>query len=175
MVGQFNGQVAYYEIKNGHRLVRKKLVTDHSQPVVGLQFIPNHPILVSCSLAGLVRFTAWHSQEAIRDGIRTGLVITSLQISADGSFMALGTRDSRIILWDLRVRDLPSIYITPLAQITPGQAAAIASLLEEKDLGPALQNTLAILMILIQQRFQFNIKIDEAPVIQKGEFDVIID
>jgi hypothetical protein len=30
-------------------------------------------------------------------------------------------------------------------------------------------------MELIQQRFQFNIEIEEAPVIQRGEFDVIID
>jgi WD40 repeat protein len=175
VVGQFNGQVVYYEIKDSLRLIRKKLVTNHNQPVIGLQFIPNHPMLVSCTTVGLIRFTAWPSQENIGNGISTGLPITSLQISADGSFMAIGTRDARIILFDLRVRDLPSIFATPVAQVTPVQAAAITSLLEEKDLVPALQNSLSILMELIQQRFQFNIEIEEAPVIQRGEFDVIID
>ncbi len=174
LVGQFNGQIVYYEVKEDHRLLRKKLVMDHHQPVVGLQFIPNHAILVSSSPAGHVCLTAWPSQEKIGEVI-TGLAITSQQISADGSFMALGTRDSKIILWDLRVHDLPSLYATPLAHITPGQSAAISSLLEERDLAPALQNTLSLFMALIQQRFQFNIEIEEAPVIRKGEFDIIID
>jgi len=89
--------------------------------------------------------------------------------------MATGTRDSRIILWDLRVHDLPALFTSPLAQINPGQAAAITSLVEEKDISAALRNTLQILLALIQHRFQYNIEIEDAPVIRKGEFDIIID
>jgi WD40 repeat protein len=175
LVGQVNGQVVHYEGLKAHKLARKNLVVSHRLPVNGLQFIPGRPILASCSPAGMIQFNHWPGRETMGNGISTGSALTSLHISADGSFMATGTTDARIILWDLRVLGLPDLLSMPTAQIKPGQAAVISSLINYNDISAAIRNTLSFFMILVQHRFQYNIEIEEAATIARGEFDVIID
>ncbi len=175
MIGQFNGQIIFYQGLKEAKSLSKNLLRSESSSVIGLQFIPGHPVLVSCNRDGKVHFTRWPEQETLGKIISTDKSLSSLYISADGSFMATGANDATICLWDLRVQDLPSLFTAPLASIRPGQAAAITSLLQEADIPFAVRNTLSFMSILIQHRFQFDVEISEAPLIARGEFDVIID
>ena len=89
--------------------------------------------------------------------------------------MATGTRDAAIILWDLRVLDIPGLAGMPLAYIKPGQAAILNDLLAEEDLSPNVRSTLEFFSLLVQHRFQYDVELSEAASLAKGEFDVIID
>jgi WD40 repeat protein len=175
LVGQHNGQVVYYDGVQKNKSLKKELVINHLAAVVGLQFIPRHPIFVSCSMDGAIRFTSWPDQRPFGTKTEVSQSLTSLHVSPDGSFLATGTRDARIMLWDLRVLDLPGLFSTPVGLIKPGQAAAIQALLEENGLPLSIRNTLEFFSTIIQHRFKFDVEIGEAPMLAKGEFDVIID
>ena len=175
LVGQHNGQVVHYDGIQKNNTLQKELVINHNSSVIGLQFIPQHPIFVSGSVDGSLRFTGWPENQAVGPRIAVSQPLTALHVSPDGSFLATGTRQARIQLWDLRVQDLPGLLIKPAGQIKPGQAAAIISLLEETGLPLAIRNTLEFFSIIIQHRFQFEVEIGDAPMLAKGEFDVIID
>ncbi len=175
LVGQYNGQVVHYSGIQTNRSLRRELVTAHPSRIQGLQFIPGKSIFISCSADGAIKFIQWPEALTLSAPVNGGQAWTSLHISADGSFMATGTRDARIILWDLRVLDLPGYFSIPLGRLTPGQAAAVSSLLEEPELPLAIRNTLGMFSALIQHRFQFDVEISDAPLIARGEFDVIID
>jgi hypothetical protein len=175
LVGQHNGQIILYSGVQNKKTLGTELVISHLSQVNGLQFIPGHPIFVSCSQEGALRFTSWPDGKSFGTQVETGQILTSLHVSPDGSFLATGTRDATIILWDLRVLDLPDLFSTPIAQIKPGQTGALSAILEEEDLPASIRNSLEFFSNILQHRYQFNVEIGDAPSIARGEFDVLID
>lgn len=175
LVGQRNGQVVLYQSLARQPGFVRKAVLDHRTPVVGLEFLPNRPVLVSAVTNGQVRFYRW--PDLISEGSaetpegRT----TSLHISPDGSFMATGTSQSSMVLWDLRGLELPTLYSTPLAQASPEQHALVAGLLRSSGLPAHLRPILELLHALLVRRFRYDIQLDDLPQIQTGEFDILLD
>jgi WD40 repeat protein len=175
LVGQRNGQVVSYQPQAQQAGVLRKSLGENPAPVVALEFLPGRPELVTALASGQVTFSRWP------DGQRQGSVatqsqkITSLHISPDGSFMATGTSDSAMLLWDLRASQLPALVAAPLASVSPEQHTLVSALLRCPGLPPALRPTLDLLHALLIHRFRYDIQISELPHIQPGEFDILLD
>ncbi|MDR3577284.1 MAG: hypothetical protein P4L50_25770 [Anaerolineaceae bacterium] len=175
IAGQYNGQVVVYHDILGEKRIRKTLVAQLHGPLEGVAFLAEHNLLVSAGAAGQLQFHHWPDYNLVGSITSPGQRLTSFQLSADGAFMATGSSESHLILWDLRVLAVPAMLSQPLAQSRPDQLAVINSLIESKHLPGELERTLEFLRILIQRRFRYDIQVDDIPTIQMGEFDILID
>ena len=175
IAGQYNGQVVVYHDILGEKLVRKSLVTQHVGPIEGLMFLPGHNLMLSAGAAGQVQFHGWPDYNLIGSVTSPGQRLTSLELSPDGAFMATGSTEAKLILWDLRMLQVPALLAQPLAQSKPDQLAVIHALLESEQIPAELARTLEFLRILIQRRYRYDIEVDDIPGIQMGEFDILID
>jgi len=89
--------------------------------------------------------------------------------------MASGTNEASLVLWDLRVMDIPDLFSLPLANASHDQVSNSIALSEYHSLPDPVRNGLKFLRVLLQYRFRFDIHIEEAPVIRYGEFDIILE
>ena len=80
-----------------------------------------------------------------------------------------------MVLWDLRVLDIPSLFSQPLATATHDQVTTVLALSAYQQLPEAVRNGLTFLRLLLQYRFRFDVHLEEAPAIQFGEFDILIE
>jgi WD40 repeat protein len=173
--GQYNGQVGLYYHTSRTQRPSKAVVTRHSQPVRGIHFLPGHPLVVTAGAEGQVRFIQWP------DMSMQGMVyspegqLTSLRVSDQGSFMATGTNEASLVLWDLRVLGIPNLFAQPLATASHDQISNVMALSEYHALPDSVRSGLRFLRLLLQYRFRYDIQIEEAPIIRYGEFDILLD
>ena len=143
--------------------------------VRGIHFLPGHPLVITAGAEGQVRFIHW--PEAAMKGMVYSPEgqLTSLRVSRQGAFMATGTNEASLMLWDLRVQDIPDLFSQPLATATHDQVSNLLALSEYHSLPGPVRNGLKFLRVLLQYRFRYDIQIDEAPIIQYGDFDILLD
>lgn len=175
LAGQHNGQVGLYYHTSLTHSPRKTIVAQHNQPVRGVEFLPGHSLVVTAGAEGQVRFQHWPDMKQAGTVYTPEGQLTSLRISQQGAFMATGTSDASIVLWDLRVLDIPSLFSQPLATATHEQISTVLALSEYGTLEEPVRNGLRFLRVLLQYRFRYDIQVDEAPIIQFGEFDIMLD
>jgi WD40 repeat protein len=166
--------VRYSPTKNQQKIVRQTVLWEEA-PVIALEYLTRHQLLISALQNGQIKFYRWPKLTPLGMISAPEERLTSLQISPDGSFMATGTSDSSMLLWDLRMLDLPDLVDLPLAKATPDHLAAINTLLGSPTLPAALQPPLNLLKALLIRRFRFDIQVDDLPQIQPGEFDILLD
>ncbi len=175
LVGQRNGQIVRYLSKPENRGLVREVVGNGKFGIVDLALLPSLPVLVAARMDGDIEFRRWPDC-GLLGKIETGTGrLTSLHISADGAFMACGTDESTMQLWDLRIRDLPDLIDRPLSTSQPTQLAAVTGLLRNPAVPGSLKQTLQLAEALLQRRFRFDIQVDDLYQIQPGEFDIILD
>jgi WD40 repeat protein len=170
-----NSQSTTRSPRSSIRNTQSAIRPPESSPITGLSFLPNRNILAIASRSGRIEFRRWPDLSlagfvSIGEG-----VLTSLQISPDGTFMATGTGDSTMLFWDLRILDLPDLIELPLGQARPEHMAIVAGLLAAPALPERLRRPLELIKALLTRRFRFDIHLDELPQIQPGEFDILLD
>ncbi len=175
LAGQYNGQVGLYYHNSLTQRPRRAVVTQHSQPVRGIHFLPGHPLVISAGAEGQVRFIHWPEMHLLGQVYAPDGTLTSLRVSQQGAFMATGTNEASLVLWDLRVLDIPDLFTQPLATASHDQISTVLALGEYNSLPEPVRNGLKFLRTLLQYRFRYDIQIEEAPLIQFGEFDIILD
>ncbi len=175
LAGQYNGQVALYFHNSLTHRPRRIIVTEHPQAVRGIRFLPGHPLVITAGAEGQVRFIHWPEMNQAGAVYSPEGKLTSLHVSANGDFMATGTSDASLRLWDLRVLDIPDLFSQPLATASHDQISTIMALSAYGTLPGPVRNGLQFMRLLLQYRFRYDIQIDEAPVIQFGEFDILLD
>ena len=175
LAGQHNGQVGMFYHTSLTQRPRKAVITEHSGPVRGVHFLPDHPIVVSAGAEGQIRFFQWPENKLLSTVYAPEGQLTSLRISDSGDFMATGTSQAAMVLWDLRVLDIPSLFSQPLATATHDQVTTVLALSAYQQLPEAVRNGLTFLRLLLQYRFRFDVHLEEAPAIQFGEFDILIE
>lgn len=176
LAGQFNGQVIHYYYNGGHR-ARAKVLTAHPKPVESVLLLPGRSIAATAGAEGEVRLFALPSlQPAGSIHAGDGARLTSLHASPDGAFLATGSNQPSLALWDLRVQDIPALFNTPAGSIMPSQMALINTLAGyAENLPEPVINTLRYLQTLLQHRFRYDIEVSDVATIQVGEFDVFLD
>ncbi|MBI3946288.1 MAG: hypothetical protein HY321_10245 [Armatimonadetes bacterium] len=173
IIGKLSGEVMTCT-QNGRGLVSRR-VQRHTGPVQGVAVLPERGIVVTASSEGEVRFTSWEPRVALGSVAAAGERLTSMRVSPDGSFMAIGDSDASMTLWDLRPLDIPSLLGRPLARALPVHLAAAGTLLEVPGLPEPVRRSLRFLECLLRHRFRYDVEIDDLPTIQAGEFDIEIE
>jgi WD40 repeat protein/HEAT repeat protein len=183
VVGKNSGWVEWRPISQTN--LPPQPIARHPQTIQGLETLKRHQMIVSADAAGNIRFTRWadrqipgkiiqpNASEPGQSGSKTRT--TSLHISPDESFMALGHADAHLSLWDLRPLDVPDLLSKPLAHSTPNQLAALDLVQNLPSLTEKSRRSLAVLLRLLRHRFRFDIEVSEVASIQAGEYDIEIE
>jgi WD40 repeat protein len=174
IVGQYNGQVFTF-INSRENRVNKMLLTQHKTSITALRADMQRKRLITASQDGRIQFLSLPDFKLVGEISKPSGSLTSLHISPNGSFMATGSKDSEIILWDLRVQDLPEILSKPLCAAKPADLTAILPFTEITSFPPAIINAIQFVSTLLIFRFRFDVQLDNLSVIRPGEFDIIID
>ena len=174
-------------------------ITGHTGQVIGIESLSRRGIVLSASTGGEVIFTAWPDCiEKSRLTFPTSH-LSVLKVSPDGFFMAVGSADEHLWLWDLRSLDLSQLMTRPFSSFSVDHLALISMLLEDNGLseshlsdagllaesGETILSTsglskesrsaLGYIKRILQHRFRYDIQVNDLPKIQAGEYDIILD
>lgn len=175
LTGQMNGQVTHYPEIDSTRRRQKRNLDLHIGPLVGLEFLPRHDLTLTLGAEGELHFIEWPGGTR-RSLVKAPLInLSSLKVSGDGNFLAIGSGQDAFTLWDLRTLDLPAIFAKPIPDFRPEHLAAIKSLVDVKEIPAAIRNAMQYLQELLQYRYRFDIQVAEISHIQPGEFDILVD
>lgn len=185
LMGRYNGDVSVYYDKTSYWVARRTApFTRHTGRVEGVEILPQRAIAVTAGSEGVVRFTvipSYTSADELVGGEVIGEVevplgsVTSLRISADGAFMAVGNSAASLSLWDLRALDARQVLLQPFAQATAADVSALNVLMDAEDLSPRARTALRFADRVLRHRARFDIEISDAPTIMPGEFDIEIE
>lgn len=176
VVGQHNGQVLWHRSlpNTSHRV--RHLLTTHRLPVVEVRWLKNRGVIASAGCEGEVRFLRWPGGEQAVTLSASDDRLTAMEISAEDHFMATGSRDSTITLWDLRTDRLSDLLRKPLGAAQPSDLALLNAILSS-EFEPDHNLHLALIFVqeILQHRLRFDIQVADIPVIQPGAFDIQLD
>lgn len=173
LAGMYNGEL--YAISLDRASPPPRRIGKQRGAFVGIQVLARHRLALTASAGAELHFYSLPDFQQVSSPSIPSNRLTSLEISTDGSFMATGVDDSSMVLWDLRLLDLPEMFTRPLAALRPSQMEIVNSLLQIDTLPTPVQNALNFYRALLQYRFAYDIHIVEAEGIRAGEFDVLID
>jgi len=177
ITGRFNGDVIVY----GHRGQRNWLIrepntlTRHEGRVEGVEVLHGRSIVVTAGSEGVIRFISLQDREVIGEVPDPLGQVTSLHISPDESFMAVGNSQASLSLWDLRVLDAQSLLEHPFAHAAPKLLPTLGVLMDNENLDSRARLALRFTDRVLRHRFRFDIELGEAPTIMMGEFDIEIE
>ena len=175
IAGKFNGEVVVCR-HNGKWLNTERVpLVRHNGQTQGVEVLSERKIIITAGSNGSVEFTSWENRAPIGSLHIPGERLTSLRVSPDGSFMAIGDSDSSMSLWDLRALDVPMMFARPLARSVPIGLAAVHVTMSVASLDQRMRQSLRFLECLLRHRFRYEIEIDEVPTIRAGEFDIEIE
>jgi WD40 repeat protein len=175
LMGKFAGGVIVCE-HVGQRLRQLgRPFTTHQGQVQAIEVLHHREVVITAASEGTVRFTAWANHAAIGEVRVPGERLTSLHVSPDGAFMAIGDSDASMSLWDLRVLDIPILLARPFAHAVPSHLAAVSALASNRELPVAVQHALQFVECVLRHRFRYDVEIDAVPTIRAGEFDIAIE
>jgi WD40 repeat protein len=172
IAGKYNGEVV--RLSGAYLQSRSPLAARHTGWVEGMAVLRKHPVLITAGAEGTILFSRLSRDEVFGKLGKKGEQITSLHISPDEQFMAVGYADATIGLWDLRALDLPKLFQQPFDSASPGQLAALRALAESDGMPEAARGALQFSVLVLQYRFRYDIEVDAAVEIKPGEFDIEI-
>gem|GEM_PF-4518123 len=121
-----------------------------------------------------IAFYDWDARKKVGEFDTGPSQLLSLHVSANGSFIAAGHKDDTMSFWDMRVSDIPRMFVAPFARTTPRQLGAVRGL-REQGAPDELHASLDYLECILQHRFRFDIEVGELQSIRAGEFDIELD
>ncbi len=107
-----------------------------------MEVLDNRSIVTTADSKGRVQFTSWTNRAPIDSVKVAGEQLTSLDVSPDGTFMAIGDSDASMSLWELRVLDVPMLFTRPFAQAQPVHLVGVGTLAQSANLPPRVQHAL---------------------------------
>lgn len=176
IVGKFNGDVVVYERKRKDWLAREKgALTRHEGRVEGVEVLRSRSVVVTAGSEGRIQFTALKNRAAIGSVQVPFGRVTSLHVSPNESFMAVGNSRASLSLWDLRLLDVRRLLMQPFARAAATLLPILGLLVEDENLRPRARLALKFAQSVLRHRARFDIEIEEAPTIMRGEFDIEIE
>lgn len=176
LTGQTNGQIIEYPVLNNNPSLQRQLLLQYNERAEALAFLPGSNLLLCAWSDGHMQLLQWPQKTHFATLASPTSSLISLQVSPDGSFLACGSLNT-FWLWDLRTLTLPEMIEQPIANLTPKQLTALSEVLPllENQAQPEAQAPFRFLHALLEERFRYEIGIEELPGIQAGEFDIMLD
>jgi WD40 repeat protein len=174
ITGHFGGEVLVSQRQQERLQAQQSLLGQHQGQVQGIEMLDECSIVVTAGSEGCVRFVAWPSQATIGELETTSQQLTSLHVSPDGAFMAMGEADAALSLWDLRTLYLLRLFTRPLAQAGPAHLAAVVALRQEASLPARLLEALRFIERVLRRRLR-DVEVGALPQVQAGEFEIEVE
>ncbi|GIK37652.1 MAG: hypothetical protein BroJett011_14850 [Chloroflexota bacterium] len=175
-VGQFNGEIVVLKrTHSGPFRRRRDSVLRGPGRVVGLEVLAKQGVMICARSEGQIEFRGLNDQALLGQVQAASDPMTSLHISADEAFMAVGSAQATLSLWDLRVLELAGLLAQPFGQATPAQLTTLNALSRHPELTPPAQRALQFAACVLQHRLRYAIELDETPQIKVGEFDIELE
>jgi WD40 repeat protein len=190
VVGKSNGDIAIYEpgksytwqnIETTWMQQHGQALTHHDARIRDVTVLHNQGVVVSAAYDGSIHFVSLDRFVSFGERAFIGRVqaplgrVTSLHISPDESFMAVGSSEAELSLWDLRTLGVQGLLVRPFAEATVSILPVFDALAESQELSPRAQMVLKYTECALRHRFRFDIEIGDAPTIMMGEFDIEIE
>lgn len=183
IVGYFTGGTNFYLYEKGNLLATTlQAAIEHPSWQEGqtqvLAVQPNSNVVVMGKSDGTIHFNDWAKKSWLGKVETAGHRLTSLKLSPDGYFMAVGDSDASFSLWDLRPLEVRSLFSQNLAQASLAQMAALNVLTAPDVLGgftPNVQAALQFSALILRQRFRHDIELEDVPMLEVGDFDIEIE
>jgi WD40 repeat protein len=174
-LGKSNGRVVLYSRTGMNYRPDRFPLYKLDAEVQGLEFLPEHSLLVTATSRGQILYTAWPSREQIATPRHLGERLTSLCFSQSGDFLATGDSDASMALWDLRALDFPELVRSHFSKFSTRQQEIVHSLVDSTEIPPDLVRLARFMDLAIRFRNRFDIQISDAPAMKAGEFDILVD
>lgn len=175
VVGHNNGFVLVFGSSAERQTLPNPVLTRHPASVQQVAFLPDRPIIATAGAEGQVHFFDWPSQTLAGTIDLSEGRLTTLHISPDGSFIATGTNEATMVLWDTRLSRFAALLSQPISSMTPSDLATINSVLKAEELPSSLKHRLEWLKTILTHHFRYDIQIGEAVSIQPGDFDILLE
>jgi WD40 repeat protein len=172
LTGHFSGAVRVSQYQTQRLHVDRSPLGQHQGQVQGVEMLDERSIVITAGSEGRVRFVAWPSRALIGELETPDQQLTSLHVSPDGTFMAIGDTDASLSLWDLRALDLLQLFAWPLARARLAHLSAVTALGNDASLPARLQATFSFIECVLRHRFRHVSKIDAPHQVRAGEFDI---
>jgi len=175
LVGQNNGQIIHYTQPNNSSSYRRKVLLSHPGSIQGIHFLEDRNLLITAGAEGVIKFSHWSDLAPMGAATIPDQQITSMHISPSGDFMATGTSKARMVLWDLRISQIPDILDKSACATSLSEFSTLSELSDLAALPENVRSALQFQNILLRRRYRFDIQIEKTKGIQPGEFDVVIE
>lgn len=174
LIGRRDGSVTLYR-RNSPWLRRERDLCTHALAVQGIEVLPKRGYILTAGHEGEVRFFDLVKREQMDWVAVSGKGLTTLHVSPDEAFMAVGHADAAFSLWDLRGPEVAAFLGTPLAFVPPLALGLLDAFANNPKLKETVRRTLTCMSLIVRHRVRFDIEIDfAAPSIMAGEFDIEI-
>ncbi|MBN2005065.1 MAG: hypothetical protein JXA21_17025 [Anaerolineae bacterium] len=176
IIGRHNGWVSFFYRHNPHWLREGKQLSVHAACVQGIEVLPKSGYILTAGREGEVRFFDLVERVQVDRVLLQGVSLTTLHISPDESFMALGHTGATFSLWDLRGSSVVALLRAPLASASPVSLGLLDAFANNPKLEESARRTAAYAATIVRHRSRFDIElVVEAPSILAGEFDIEIE
>lgn len=150
-------------------------LTHHDGRMKGVKILHHSAVIVSAASDGSIHFTALENRASLGSVQAPFGPLTSLHVSPDESFMAVGSSEAVLSLWDLRGLAIPGVLLQPFAQSTVAILPLLDDLMGHESLPSQARLALEFAACVLRHRFRYDIEIGESPAIMMGEFDIEVD
>ncbi len=175
IVGQYSGRLSVFS-RQGANWMRESAVLVNAGPrVLCLEVLPQRGYFLVAAQDGIVRFRDLTSRVEVAEAPAPLGSITSLHVSPDESFMAIGNGFASFSLWDLRGPSVAALLNAPLASLSLASLGLLDAFAGNSKLEEPSRRTVTYAANVVRHRGRFDIELDvETPSIMAGEFDIEI-
>ena len=176
LVGQYNGDVMVFRRRSSYWLAYDRATfSRHAGRAEGVSVLRGRGVAITAGSEGAVRFTDLDDGGVIGEVEAPEGRVTSLHVSPDEAFIAVGNSEASLSLWDIRGLDALDALLNPFGGAAAATVGALAALAADEGLSPRARRTLTFAERVLRHRFRFDIEIGPAPTIMAGEFDIEIE
>lgn len=176
LVGQYSGDVFKYYPRNERWITHEvPSFTYHEGRVEGVSFLRSRSVVVTAGSEGTIRFIDLDDRSTIGEVEEPRGQVTSLHVSPDECFMAVGNSRASFSLWDLRGLDVLDLLLDPFGRAPTSALATLGTMLGFDGLSPRAHRTLEFAQRMLRHRVRFDVELGPAPSLVAGEFDIEIE